>query len=100
MNAVVFEAEKIRKTSRGIFKWQTKESCLGNGNALRAIGESKPVHQDEADHFTEGQGNDGQIVAAQTQYRKAEDNAPCGGKQPREWQRDIKGPRHDAIAKP
>ena len=100
MNAVILEAKEIREAPGFILEGQAKECGLGNSDALRTIGEAEPVHQHKADHFSEGKRNDGQIVAAQAQHRKAEDDTPCRSKKSGKRQGYIEGPRHDAIAKP
>ena len=46
------------------------------GNAVRAAGEVLPVLQDQPDDLAEAERDDGEIVAAQPQHRKAEQHAP------------------------
>ena len=48
-------------------------------NAVRAAGEVLPVEQDQADDLAEAERDDGEIVAAQPQHRKSEQDAPEGG---------------------
>jgi hypothetical protein len=43
---------------------------------LHSAGQGRPVDQDEADDLAEGERDDGEIVAAQAQHRKAEQDAP------------------------
>jgi methylenetetrahydrofolate dehydrogenase (NADP+)/methenyltetrahydrofolate cyclohydrolase len=46
------------------------------GDAGIAVGQIDPIDDDDADDFAEGQGDDGEVVAAQPQHRKAEQDAP------------------------
>ena len=63
-------------------------------DARVAIGEVDPVDQHEPDDFAEGQRHDREIVAAQPQHRKAEDDAPHRGEQAGERQAD---PERQAV---
>ena len=45
-----------------------------------AVGHRHPVDQDEPDDLAEGERHDGEVVAAQPQHGKAEQNAPERGK--------------------
>src|SRR5690606_15518885 len=60
-----FEAEKARARNLA--------------DAAGAAGERAPVDEHEADDLAESQSDDGQIIAAQTQDRKAEDDAEQRG---------------------
>ncbi len=54
-------------------------NSVGRGiaaDAVGAAGQALPVDDDEADDLAEGQRDDGEIVAAQPQHRKAEQHAP------------------------
>ena len=46
------------------------------GDAVRTVGHLGPVEQDDADDLSKRQGDDGEIVAAEPQHGKAEDDAP------------------------
>src|SRR5699024_9622074 len=61
------------------------------GNPRVAVGHRNPVDQYEADDFAERQRDDGEIVAAQSQHRKAEQDTPEGGKNAGERQQRIEG---------
>ena len=64
---------------------------LGRGmlrNAVRSAGDALPVEQHEADDLAEGERDDGEIVAAQPQHRKAEQDAPERGEDAGERQAD------------
>ena len=50
-------------------------------DAVRAAGDLVPVEQDDADDLAEAQRDDGQIVAAQAQHRKAQQDAEAGREQ-------------------
>ena len=58
------------------------------GDAVRAAGQALPVDDDEADDLAEGERDDGEIVAAQPQHRKAEQHAPERGEDAGERQAD------------
>ena len=58
------------------------------GDAGVAVGQVHPVDEHEADDLAEGQGDDGEIVAAQAQHREAEQDAPEGGEDAGERQAD------------
>ena len=45
-------------------------------DAVGAVGQGDPVDQNDADNLAEGQGDDGEIVAAQAQDGEAEHDAP------------------------
>ena len=62
------------------------------GNAVGAVGDLVPVEQDEPDDLAEAESHDGQIVAAQPQHRKAEQNACQGGEHTGQWQADPERP--------
>ena len=62
------------------------------GDAGRAAGEVRPVEQDEPDDLAEGEGDDGEVVAAQPQHREAEDHAPGRGEDAGERQADPEAP--------
>ncbi len=57
-------------------------------DAVRAAGQALPVDDDEADDLAEGERDDGQIIAAQSQHGKAEQHAPEGGEDAGERQAD------------
>ena len=61
-------------------------------DAVGAVGEGVPVDQHEADDLAEGEGDDGEVVAAQPQHREAEDHAPAGGEDAGERQADPERP--------
>ena len=52
------------------------------GDAVRAAGDLVPVQQHDPDDLAEAQRDDGQIVAAQPQHRKAQHHAEARGQQP------------------
>ena len=58
------------------------------GDAVRPAGEALPVEQHEADDLAERERDDGEIVAAQPQHRKAEQDAPERGEDAGERQAD------------
>ena len=58
------------------------------GDAGIAVGQRRPVDQDEADDLAEGERDDGEIIAAQPQHRKAEQDAPERGQHAGERQQD------------
>ena len=53
-----------------------------------AVGHRHPVDQDEADDLAEGERDDGEIVAAQPQHRKSEQDAPERREAARERQQE------------
>ena len=58
---------------------------VGRGMPLMPSGplvRSDPVDQDDADDLAEAERHDGEIVAAQTQHRKAEQEAPNAASMP------------------
>ncbi len=60
-------------------QFNTEKTGTGNvGNAAGAEGERVPVFENESDDFTESQGHDGQVVAAQAQDRKTQYDAGQG----------------------
>ena len=61
---------------------------------------SDQLMQDDPDDFAEGQGHDGEVVAAQAQHRKTEDDAPQGRENAGDRQGDEEGPGNDAVAEP
>ena len=65
-----------------------KNVGCGVGDAVRAAGEILPVEQDEPDDLAEAERDDGEIVAAQPQHRKAEQEAGEGGEDAGERQTD------------
>ena len=92
--------KKCGEAAFAVGEGQAEEGGLRNVDALRAVGEVEPVDQHQADDFAEGQRHDGEIVAAQPQHRKAQDDAPQGGQNAGQRQRDVEGPGHDAVAEP
>ena len=57
-------------------------------DAVGAAGQALPVDDDEADDFAERQRDDGEIVAAQPQHRKAQHHAPERRENPGQRQAD------------
>ena len=57
-------------------------------DAVGAAGQALPVDDDEADDLAERQRDDGEIVAAQPQHRKAEQHAPERGEDAGQRQAD------------
>ena len=57
-------------------------------DAVGAAGEPPPVGEDDADHLAETEGDDGEIVAAQPQYREAQHDAEARGERAGDRQRD------------
>ncbi len=58
---------------------KVRPNSVGRGNAgdaVRAVGQRDPVGQHDADDLAERQRDDREIVAAQPQHRKAEQDAP------------------------
>ena len=87
------------KPSSPAEKRQAEEGRPRNaGDAVRAAGQALPVEQDEADDLAEGERDDGEIVAAQPQHRKAEQDAPERGEDAGERQADPE--RQPEIASP
>ena len=65
--------------SRRIERQAEERRPRDSDNAVRAAGEILPVEQDQPDDFAEAERDDGEIVAAQPQHRKAEQDAgECG----------------------
>src|SRR5207342_1944782 len=63
-----------------------ERGARNSGDAVRAAGKVLPVEQDQADDLAEAEGDDGEVVAAQPQHRKAEEEAgergeDAGGRQ-------------------
>ena len=56
------------------------------GNAGVAVGQIHPIYEHDADNFAKGERHDREIVAAQTQHRKAEQNSPERSEDPGERQ--------------
>ena len=84
---------RCRRSRRRRGERQPEEARPRNaGDAVGAVGEALPVDQDEADDLAEGQRDDGEIVAAQAQHRKAEHHAPAGGEHAGERQADPERP--------
>ena len=73
-----FQPEQAGETARFLIdkrhpeKGDARDRC----DAGIAIGKIHPIDQDNADDFAKGQRDNGQIVAAQPQHGKTEDNAP------------------------
>ena len=71
------------------------------GDAGVTVGQVDPVDQDDADDFAEGERHDGEIVAAQPQHRKAEDDAPHrrehAGERQADPEREAEGRREQRI---
>ena len=61
----------------------------GRGTPAMPLGPpvTGPVEQHDADHLAEAQRDDGEIVAAQAQHRKAQQTPNDGGEQARDRQR-------------
>ena len=72
---------------------QTEEGDARRLDADVAVGEVDPVDEHEADDLAEGQRDDGEIVAAQAQHRKAEQHPPEGGEDAGDGQADPERPR-------
>ena len=69
----VLQAERRGEAVLRTIERQAEEGRARNsGNAVRSAGETLPVEKDEADDFAEPERDDGEIVAAQTQHRKAQ----------------------------
>ena len=62
------------------------------GNAVGAVGDVVPVEKDKPDDLAETEGHDGQIVTAQPQHRKAEQNARQGSEHTGQRQADPERP--------
>ena len=75
----VGEAESRGKAVVGGGERQSEERRMRRGDAVRAAGEILPVEQNEPDDLAEAERDDCQIVAAQPQHRKAEQEAGEGG---------------------
>ena len=76
-----------RAGAAGHAECEAEQGGVGNVvDAVRAAGERHPVGDDQADDLAEGQGDDGEIVAAQAQHGKAEEDAPGGGQDAAERQ--------------
>ena len=61
---------------RGLGEDRAEQGRAGDrADAGRTVGEVDPVEDDQPDDLAEAQGDDGEIVAAQTQHREAEQDA-------------------------
>ena len=86
------DSEPCGEAIVGIGERNAEERRAWNaGDAVRAAGDMLPVQQNQANDFAEGEGNDGEIIAAQAQHGKAKQNAPEGGKDARQRQADPEG---------
>ena len=78
-----------------------KRRARNAGDAVRPAGDRLPVDQHEADDLAERERDDGEIVAAQPQHRKAEQHAPeCGedaGERQADPERQIEGGRQQRV---
>ena len=74
------EAERRGEAVVGGVERNAEEGRARNaGDAGIAVGDRHPVDQHEPDDLAEGERDDGEIVAAQPQHRKAEHDAPERG---------------------
>ena len=74
------QPERRGEAVLGRIERQAEERRARNsGNAVRPAGEILPIEQDQPDDFAEAERDDGEIVAAQPQHRKAEQDAGKGG---------------------
>src|SRR4029079_6157343 len=72
-----FEAEGVRESTFFRVEWQAEKARARNAcYAVRPAGKTLPVDQDEPDDLTEGKRDDGEIIAAQAEHWKSEQNAP------------------------
>ena len=72
---------------------QPEEGDARRLDADVAVGEIDPVDEHEADDLAERQRDDGEIVAAQAQHRKAEQHPPESGEDAGDGQADPERPR-------
>ncbi len=87
----VFHAEQMREAFVVIRERDTEEGrARDRGDAGIAVGQVRPVDQDEADDLAEGQRHDSEVVAAQAQDRETEDDAPKGREDAGQRQADPK----------
>src|SRR3546814_16186775 len=79
MHRRVVEPERVRERAVATAEGEAEERRAGYPRkAVRAAGEVVPVQQDDADDLAEAERDDGEIVAAQTKHRKAEQDAREG----------------------
>ena len=89
MRRRVVQAERRGKPFARSVEWQAEERRARNsGDAVRPAGETLPVEQDKPDDLAEAERDDGEIIAAQAQHRKAEQYAGKRGEDAGERQAD------------
>ena len=72
-----FDAEPGRKPVIAGRQWNPEQGRARNsGDAVGAAGQALPIDDDETDDLAKCQRDDGEIVAAQPQHRKAQHHAP------------------------
>ena len=77
-----------RPSSPGAQRNAEQGRARNAADAVGAAGQALPVDDDEADDLAERQGDDGEIVAAQPQHRKAQQHAPERGEDAGQRQAD------------
>ncbi len=93
MNRGVFQPEQGRKAVRtGDERPAEKGDARNRADAGVAIGERRPVGENNADDLAESEGDDGEIIAAQPEHREAERDAPERGERPGDRQADPERP--------
>src|SRR5262249_19240983 len=85
------ESEARSKALVRRIEWDTEESRPRDAaDSSVAVGHGHPVDQNEPNDFAEAERHDGEIVAAQSQHGKAEQDAPERREAARDRKQDPK----------